>query len=139
MTIELPNEAATLSWGSEFAATLTNELVFLRGSLGAGKTTMVRGILRAMGESGVVKSPTYTLIEPYELQGRCVYHFDFYRIDDSEELSFIGVDDLMEEGALKLVEWPERALDRLPEPDIELKLVIAGEGRLLEVVDHRIQ
>ena len=139
MKIELPDEAATLDWGSEFAMTLTNELVFLRGALGSGKTTLVRGILRAMGESGVVKSPTYTLIEPYELKGRYVYHFDFYRIDDSAELAFIGVDDLMEGGALKLVEWPERALDRLPAPDIELKLAIMGHERLLEVIDHRNQ
>lgn len=134
----LPDAQATEAFGSRLATTLPPAaLVFLRGDLGAGKTTLVRGILRALGHTGAVKSPTYTLLEPYELPSRRVYHFDFYRIGDSRELEFIGIDELMSSDALKLVEWPERAEDRLPEPDVELRLHQEGEGRRLEVVTHR--
>ncbi|MYE12488.1 MAG: tRNA (adenosine(37)-N6)-threonylcarbamoyltransferase complex ATPase subunit type 1 TsaE [Gammaproteobacteria bacterium] len=137
MRLELPDEAETLRWGASFADSLEQELVFLRGELGAGKTTLVRGILRGLGHQGAVKSPTYTLLEPYEFGDRSIYHFDFYRIEDPEELSFIGIDELLSDAALKLVEWPERAGGRLPVPDLELVLTIAGEGRLLELVDRR--
>ena len=137
MRLELRDEAETLGWGASLADQLGGELVFLRGELGAGKTTLVRGILRGFGHQGAVKSPTYTLLEPYELEGRRIYHFDFYRIEDPEELSFIGIDELLADAALKLVEWPERGGGRLPAPDLELVLTITGEGRLLELVDHR--
>ncbi len=137
MNVHLPSEADTLRWGAEFAAGLTTELVFLRGQLGAGKTTLARGLLRGFGHVGVVKSPTYTLLEPYEFRGRRVYHFDFYRIEDPAELSFIGIDELLADAALKLVEWPERGGDRLPKPDVDIVLALGDEGRLLEVVDHR--
>jgi len=137
MRLELRDEAETLRWAASFAARLDGELVFLRGELGAGKTTLVRGILRGLGHLGAVKSPTYTLLEPYEFGDRHIYHFDFYRIEDPEELSFIGIDELLADTALKLVEWPERAGARLPAPDVELALTIAGEGRLLEIVDRR--
>lgn len=136
-SIRLPAEADTLRWGAEFAAGLTTELIFLRGALGAGKTTLARGILRGLGHVGVVKSPTYTLLEPYEFGCRRVYHFDFYRIDDPAELSFIGIDELLADAALKLVEWPERGGDRLPKPDVDIALALADEGRLLDVVDRR--
>ena len=137
MRLELRDEAHTLRWGAAFAAGLDRELVFLRGELGAGKTTLVRGILRGLGHRGAVKSPTYTLLEPYAFGDRHIYHFDFYRIENPEELSFIGIDELLSDAALKLVEWPERAGARLPVPDVELVLTIAGEGRLLELVDRR--
>ena len=134
----LPDEAATEAFGARLARALpAHALVFLRGDLGAGKTTLVRGILRGLGHAGAVKSPTYTLLEPYELAARRVYHFDFYRIGDSQELEFIGIDELMSSDALKLVEWPERAEDRLPAPDVELRLRQEGEGRRLEVVKYR--
>ena len=134
----LPDAEATEAFGARLAGELrAGELVFLRGDLGAGKTTLVRGILRALGHPGAVKSPTYTLLEPYQLPALRVYHFDFYRIVDSQELEFIGIDELMSSEALKLVEWPERGADRLPEPDVELYLHQEGEGRRLEVVKHR--
>ena len=134
----LADAQATEAFGAQLAGSLPDgALVFLRGDLGAGKTTLVHGILRALGYRGAVKSPTYTLLEPYELPSRRVYHFDFYRIGDSQELEFIGIDELMNSDALKLVEWPEQAEDRLPEPDVELSLHQEGEGRRLEVATNR--
>lgn len=130
----LPDEAATLALGAELADLLTGApVVFLSGQLGAGKTTLVRGILRALGHDGSVRSPTYTLLEPYEVGGRTIYHFDLYRIGDGEELDFIGIDELMDADAIKLVEWPERGAGRLPEPDVVIRLSLEGEGRHVEV------
>src|SRR6478736_6267287 len=107
-------EAAMLEYGIAISKHMArDELVFLEGELGAGKTTLARGILRGLGFSGHVKSPTYTLVEPYEFASQRVYHFDFYRIRDAEELEYIGLDDLLGERAIKLVEWPEKALGRL--------------------------
>ena len=107
-TYLLKNEEATVETGRRRVRelNLSNELVFLNGDLGSGKTTLVRGILRSWGYDGPVKSPTYTLLEPYELADCRVLHFDFYRINDPEELLYIGIDDLLGEEAIKLVEWP---------------------------------
>jgi tRNA threonylcarbamoyladenosine biosynthesis protein TsaE len=130
----LADEAATIAFGATLVPELADApVVFLRGQLGAGKTTLVKGILRALGHQGSVKSPTYTLLEPYEVSGRTVYHLDLYRIGDSEELDFIGIDELMDAEAIKLVEWPERGAGRLPEPDVEIRLSLEGEGRRVEV------
>ncbi len=134
----LPDEGATLAYGSRLAAWLgasdnRRSIVFLRGQLGAGKTTLVRGILRAFGHQAAVKSPTYTLLEPYEDLDPVVLHFDFYRVGDSEELDFIGLDELLDSQALKLIEWPEQADSRLPEPDLEIWLSLEGSGRRIEV------
>ncbi len=126
--------AATLAFATPLVPHLNDRpLVFLKGQLGAGKTTLVRGILRALGHEGSVKSPTYTLLEPYEVGGRTIYHFDLYRIGDSEELDFIGIDELMDADAIKFVEWPERGSGRLPEPDMTIRLSLEGEGRRIEV------
>ena len=130
----LADEAATLAYAGSIKPLLEGPaLVFLHGQLGAGKTTLVRGILRALGHQGAVKSPTYTLLEPYEVGGRSVYHFDLYRIGDSEELEFIGIDELMDSDAIKFVEWPERGAQRLPIPDVDIHLSLEGEGRRVEV------
>ena len=138
MNAYLPDESATLALGACFANyRLSSELVFLHGDLGAGKTTLVRGYLRALGFRGAVKSPTYTLLESYEIGSLRVYHFDFYRIVDSRELGYIGIDDLMGEQAVKLVEWPVNAGDRLPRADMEVRLGIEGLGRRAEIIDHR--
>ena len=133
----LADEAATLAFGAALAGRLAPDaLVLLHGQLGAGKTTLVRGILRAFGHTGAVKSPTYTLLEPYELADRTVYHFDFYRIGDSEELDFIGIDELLDADAIKLIEWPERAGGRLPPAQVEIFLRDEGNGRRIEVSFH---
>ena len=138
MKAYLADEAATLAFGAGLADLgLSSELVYLHGDLGAGKTTLVRGYLRALGVRGAVKSPTYTLLESYEIGALKVYHFDFYRIVDPRELGYIGIDDLMGEQAVKLVEWPANAGDRLPQADMEVRLGIEELGRSIEVNDYR--
>lgn len=135
---ELPTEADTLAFGARLAGMeLASELVFLHGGLGAGKTTLARGYLRALGHRGTVKSPTYTLLESYALSAAHVLHFDFYRIADGRELGYIGMEELLAEAAVKLVEWPERVRGFLPPADIEVWLETAGQGRRVELVDHR--
>ncbi|MCZ6710907.1 MAG: tRNA (adenosine(37)-N6)-threonylcarbamoyltransferase complex ATPase subunit type 1 TsaE [Gammaproteobacteria bacterium] len=130
----LANAQATVDYGRKLAVGLeAGVLVYLSGDLGAGKTTLVRGILRGLGYSGAVKSPTYTLLEPYDLPTLAVYHFDFYRIGDSRELEFIGIDELMDSDAVKLVEWPERGADRIPVADVQITLQVDNEGRRIEV------
>ncbi len=130
----LADEAETVAFGEQLAARLRpGMLVFLQGELGAGKTTLVRGILRALGHPGAVKSPTYTLLEPYDLPSCLVYHFDFYRIVDPQELEFIGLDELLDSAAIKLMEWPERAAGSLPAPDLVVRMRVAGEGRRIEM------
>lgn len=119
----LADEAATLALGAALAKQLPDPaIVFLHGDLGAGKTTLVRGILHGRGFSGAVKSPTYTLLEPYEMASGAVYHFDFYRIADPQELDFIGVAEVLAGPGLKLIEWPQQAAERLPAPDVEIRL-----------------
>jgi tRNA threonylcarbamoyladenosine biosynthesis protein TsaE len=136
MTIQtdfVGDEAAMLEYGALLGKSLApGELIFLVGELGMGKTTLARGILRGLGFTGHVKSPTYTLVEPYEFSAIHVYHFDFYRIVDPEELEYIGLDDLLGEHAIKLVEWPERARGRLPAPDRIVRISRHGNGRTIE-------
>lgn len=136
----LADESATLAAGAALAGRLgpsPSALIYLHGDLGAGKTTLVRGMLRALGHRGSVKSPTYTILEPYEISNCVVYHFDFYRILHAQELDFIGLDELLEQTALKLVEWPEQAADRLPPADMDVYLSVEGTGRRLEIDWHR--
>ena len=138
----LPDEAATLAYGAEFAAlNLRSALVCLHGDLGTGKTTFVRGYLRALGHDGAVKSPTYTLLESYSLEAPgseiAIYHFDFYRIFDPRELDYMGLEELLAETAVKLVEWPSKAGDKLPPADIEVRLSVAERGRRAAATDHR--
>ena len=126
----LVDVAATEALGAELATAVTEPaLVFLYGNLGAGKTTLVRSWLRALGHQGPVKSPTYTLVEPYPLSPVPVYHFDLYRLSDPEELEYIGWRDYCDGSALILVEWPQQGAGLLPEPDLIVALSYDGEGR----------
>ncbi|MGR9116292.1 MAG: tRNA (adenosine(37)-N6)-threonylcarbamoyltransferase complex ATPase subunit type 1 TsaE [Gammaproteobacteria bacterium] len=134
MPIQLDNTEATEAVGARLWRQLPQKcLVFLHGQLGAGKTTLVRGLLRAAGHTGAVKSPTYTLVEEYSIAGRKLYHFDLYRLSDPEELEWMGIGDYLEEDCICLIEWPEMGKDFLPEPDLELFLSVPGEGRTLEI------
>jgi tRNA threonylcarbamoyladenosine biosynthesis protein TsaE len=135
---DVPSEAAMLELGATLAARLwDNARVLLEGELGMGKTTLARGVLRGLGFQGAVKSPTYTIMEPYEFSGKRVYHFDFYRIEDPRELEFIGLDELMELPGIKLMEWPQRAGDRLPPADFNVRISIEGDSRVVEIEDLR--
>ena len=130
----LPDRAATEAFGEQLAAACEDGLlVFLHGQLGAGKTTLVRGFLRARGHSGPVKSPTYTLVEPYTTAQGDVYHLDLYRLADAEELEWIGIRDLFEGESICLVEWPEQGAGSLPDPDLHVYLQVEGRGRQLQL------
>ena len=130
----LDAEADTLELGRALGRGLVAGLVvYLRGELGAGKTTLVRGILRGLGYGGNVKSPTYTLVELYEVSRLYLYHFDFYRIKDPREWRDAGLDEHFGGSHVCLVEWPERAGERLPAPDIDILLAHASEGRDIEL------
>ncbi|MDP2108944.1 MAG: tRNA (adenosine(37)-N6)-threonylcarbamoyltransferase complex ATPase subunit type 1 TsaE [Rhodocyclaceae bacterium] len=126
----LPDEAATLALGAALAQGLPRgAVVYLEGDLGAGKTTLVRGLLRKVGFGGTARSPTYTLVEPYVISGLNLYHFDFYRFNTPEEFLDAGLDEYFAEDATCLVEWPDRAAPYLPAPDLRIGLVHDGVGR----------
>lgn len=114
-------------------------LVGLQGELGAGKTTLVRGFLRALGHEGVVRSPTFTLVESYKLHGREIHHFDLYRVNDPEELEFLGVRDYLKEQSTCLVEWPERGAGVLPVADIDVIIHATNQRRTVRIVSHTEQ
>lgn len=124
----LRDAQATDALGRALAATQpARAVVYLRGDLGAGKSTLARAWLRALGVEGPVRSPTYTLVEPYRVPGGVALHLDLYRIGDAGELEFLGLDDA--DAALWLVEWPERGRGALPAADLEVALAMAGAGQ----------
>ena len=129
--IDLADEAATEALGGALATALSpGMLVFLRGQLGAGKTTLVRGMLRALGHKGPVRSPTYALVESYRIAGFELHHFDLYRLSDPEELEFMGLRDFLDGEAICMIEWPERGGGMLPRADMEIELLVSDRGRL---------
>jgi tRNA threonylcarbamoyladenosine biosynthesis protein TsaE len=137
-TVALPDEAATLALGAALAATLTHSdlklVVTLEGDLGAGKTTLVRGLLRALGHSGPVKSPTYNLVELYVVSGLNLYHFDFYRFNQAEEYLDAGLDEYFSGNGIRLVEWPDKAAPYLPPADLCIHLgFAAADGRIVHI------
>lgn len=111
------------------------KVVFLRGELGSGKSTFARGVLRSLGVKGPIKSPSYTLLETYELPAITVVHLDLYRLLDPEELENLGLADYHRPGFLWLVEWPERGAGRLPAPDLELRFSIGSDGHRIERIE----
>ena len=131
-SIHLPDEAATLACGHHLARAIHEKgVIYIEGDLGAGKTTLCRGILRGLGHRGAVKSPTFTLVEPYEMGDLRVYHIDLYRLSDPEELEYVGIDDYFSIDGLCLVEWPEKGVGYLPTDDLWIQLEVADKGRLL--------
>ena len=129
-TCELTDEAATLALGKRLATSVQPGLViYLHGDLGAGKTTLVRGLIQGLGHVGKVKSPTYTLVEPYVISGMNLYHFDLYRFVDPEEWDASGFRDYFNRQSVCLVEWPEKASGLLPKADIDIRLEPQGPGR----------
>lgn len=128
--LSLPDEAATVALAQRLAPSLIDGgVVYLRGELGAGKTTFARALLRALGVGERVKSPTYSLLERYTVNGRDAFHLDLYRIADAGELEWLGLDELDAPGTIVLVEWPERGGDALPAPDLEIVLEHEDTGR----------
>lgn len=130
----LKDEAATLSFAGCLASQLQHgQSVYLRGDLGAGKTTLVRGILHALGHVGKVKSPTYTIVEPYALAHGQLNHFDCYRFQDPHEWEAAGFRDYFNASSICLIEWPEKVGDLLPVADIEIQFEILTAGRRLHL------
>lgn len=131
---QVQDEAGTLAVARQLGTLLNAKgVVYLAGTLGAGKTTFSRGILRSYGYEGAVKSPTFTLVEPYDLQWGQVYHFDLYRIADPEELEFLGIDDYLVGGHLCLIEWAERGEGFLPAADLRVELIPKQQGRDIRI------
>jgi tRNA threonylcarbamoyladenosine biosynthesis protein TsaE len=130
----LADEAATLAAGAALAASLKSGLtIYMHGDLGAGKTTFVRGMLHGLGHVGKVKSPTYTLVEPYVVSRFNIYHFDLYRFVDPEEWDAAGFRDYFNPQSLCVVEWPEKAGDLIPQADMDITLLPQGDGRMLNI------
>ncbi len=140
-SFHLADEEATVLMGNKMASLVKSDLnhgivVYLNGDLGAGKTTLTRGFVQGMGHVGHVKSPTYTLVEPYDLADWQVYHFDLYRLGDPEELEFMGIRDYFNDNCCCFIEWPEKGVGVLAKADITINLAYDGEQRNIDFHAH---
>jgi tRNA threonylcarbamoyladenosine biosynthesis protein TsaE len=132
VTLYLADEEAMSDFGARIArVTRGHGLIFLEATW-AGKTTLSRGIIRGLGHVGAVKSPTFTLVEPYEIGDIRAFHFDLYRLVDPEELEFLGIRDYFEDDALCLIEWPDKGAGFLPKPDLTITISPQDSGRSLK-------
>jgi len=134
----LADESATIAMGNKLADIVKKSLkqgivVYLYGDLGAGKTTLTRGFVQGMGHNGHVKSPTYTLVEPYDLDEWQVFHFDLYRLSDPEELEYMGIRDYFADNCCCFIEWPEKGHGMIKAPDLQINLAYSDEQRTLSV------
>ncbi|MFJ2283457.1 tRNA (adenosine(37)-N6)-threonylcarbamoyltransferase complex ATPase subunit type 1 TsaE [Pseudomonas sp. NPDC087803] len=137
VTLYLADEQAMSDFGARIArVTQGHGLIFLVGNLGMGKTTLSRGIIRGLGHVGAVKSPTFTLVEPYEIGEVRAFHFDLYRLVDPEELEFLGIRDYFEDDALCLIEWPDKGAGFLPKPDLTITISPQDSGRSLKILSQ---
>ncbi|WP_419712301.1 tRNA (adenosine(37)-N6)-threonylcarbamoyltransferase complex ATPase subunit type 1 TsaE [Pseudomonas sp. NFX224] len=137
VTLYLADEQAMSDFGARIARiTQGHGLIFLEGNLGMGKTTLSRGIIRGLGHVGAVKSPTFTLVEPYEIGDIRAFHFDLYRLVDPEELEFLGIRDYFEDDALCLIEWPDKGAGFLPKPDLTITISRQDSGRSLKILSQ---
>jgi len=133
MIIPLANEAKTVEVGAKIASCLHGgEVIYLKGGLGTGKTTLVRGALNRLGHTGNVKSPTFTIVEPYSINNHVIYHFDLYRLDDPEELESLGIRDYCDGQSICFFEWPEKGKNLLPNADINIELTYLKNAREIE-------
>ena len=133
-SVFLIDEAATLQLGARLAEKLPEScVVYLYGDLGVGKTTFIRGVLQALGYTRRVKSPTYALVETYQLSTKTLHHFDLYRLNAPEELQYIGIEDYLSSEALTFIEWPERGAGLLSPADLQLRFIHQGTGRMMQL------
>ena len=134
LSVDADSQQAQEALGAALAQVCPEScVIYLEGDLGVGKTTLARGFLRALGHRGAVRSPTYTLLEPYQLETRTCYHLDLYRLGEPQELEYLGLRDLLQDPAVLLVEWPERGEGELPMPDLRIRIGYAGDGRRLDL------
>jgi tRNA threonylcarbamoyladenosine biosynthesis protein TsaE len=140
ITVNLDGEQAMVNYGHVLATAIAQAnaplLILLNGDLGAGKTTISRGILQSLGYSGAVKSPTYTLVEPYDLEIGKVFHFDLYRLIDPEELEHIGFSDYLSQANLCIIEWPENGGSYIPQADIKIDISQYESGRKVTLTSN---
>ena len=137
MPIYLNDTEVTEQFGARLYKLLPEKcVIFLQGDLGAGKTTLVRGFLRAAGYNGTVKSPTYNIVEEYTIAQQAVFHFDLYRLSSPEELEWIGINDYFAQQSICFIEWPDLGSGFLPKPDIIIALTQQEQGRALLITDN---